>query len=264
MGIHKTRCSVVLLLRDAYTGLKPAPSSVSLQVEGAYSAKPIVKMAEGIWVFADLVQDPAIITINSPIYSKQVLTINLAELNPLDPTVTVSLIPGRSYPLPSDAVVLSGILISAAGKPLDGVTVQAALCDERGAKARLTTDALPGSAEIETAPILGKVAEGDRYEIRSRDGQWIEECKIVGFGTDRRKLKLSNPLQFAVPRGSVLLPVITAISDAAGEFHIVFRPPIASSAFKVEVRASSQQLKHESVHILQARRNQVLDPFILT
>ncbi|SDW54991.1 hypothetical protein [Paenibacillus sp. CF384] len=264
MGIHKTRCSVVLLLRDAYTGLKPAPSSVSLQVEGAHVTKPIVKTGDGLWVFTDLARDPAIITINSPIYSKQVLTINLAELNPLDPLVTVALLPGRSYPLPPDATVLTGRLQSAAGKSLEGIAVRAALCDERGAKARLTTDALPGSTEFETAPILGRISEGDRYEIRSRDGQVLEECEIAGFGTDRRKVKVSNPIQSAVPRGSLLLPIITAICDASGEFRIVFRPPLASSTLKVEVSVNSGQVKHESVHILQAGRNSIQDPIILT
>ncbi|WP_219837886.1 hypothetical protein [Paenibacillus sp. R14(2021)] len=261
MGISVTRCSLVLLLRDGFTGSRPDPSSVTVHVKGL-SIKPIIK-PDGLWIFTNLADEPITIVVDSLIYCRQTLEVMPSKLNKLEPVVAVSLMPGRAYPLPPSAVTLTVSTVTASGQPLKGVTGQAVLCDERGARARLSADALPGMADIETIPLLGKIAAGDAYELRSREGTVIARCVIGANGSDSRKFKLAAPLAKPAAKGSFMIPVIQASSDQIGELRFVFRPPVQGS-FEVELLLSYRSQTQTTRFHLHEGRNEIAAPIVFT
>ncbi|WP_274650175.1 hypothetical protein [Paenibacillus humicola] len=262
MRTFVSRCSLALVVRDAFTGLAPSPSSVTVRVAGT-SRKPVVKR-EGIWVFSDLAPGAAVVRIESPIYAAKTLRIDPSTLNPLNPIKAVSLMPGRAYPLPSGATALDLTFSDAEGRRASGAAVSAVMTDDRAARARIAADAPAGAAVLEALSVAGRPAPGDCYLIRTREGEILDRCRLAGMGPEDRRIRLDEPLAAAISKGSLLLPVMEADADANGFVRLVFRPAVQTPEFTISLEAESGgrlRLK-ETLRLLEGRIN-VAGPLVL-
>jgi hypothetical protein len=101
----KTRASLAVLIIDDYTNKVISDGSVQVLVEGA--KKPIRK-AEGYYIFLNLEQKQAELTVKSDRYVTEKRSINLEDLSPKEPILKLRVKPGKNYSLPKGTTIICG------------------------------------------------------------------------------------------------------------------------------------------------------------
>ncbi len=101
----RTRASLAVLVLDDYTGRVLKDSGILVSVEGA--ARPVRK-SEGYYVFLNLSQRMAALTVKSDRYAPEQRLVDLEALGGRDPVLKIRLKPSRRYPLPQGTTSLLG------------------------------------------------------------------------------------------------------------------------------------------------------------
>jgi hypothetical protein len=102
-----TRLSFAVRLKDDFTEEKPASQIKVTELEENIIA---AKNRSGYYFFTDLAGGNHTIRIFSGIYFSQELTKNTSLLDPKDPVIEVILKPAPSYPFPSNATLIRGVI----------------------------------------------------------------------------------------------------------------------------------------------------------
>ncbi len=102
-----TRLSLAVRLKDDYTEEKPAGHIKVTDMEENIKA---VKNRSGYYIFTDQAAGNHTIRIISGIYFSQELTLNTSLLDPKDPVIDIILKPVPSYPFPSNATLIRGVI----------------------------------------------------------------------------------------------------------------------------------------------------------
>lgn len=111
---RKTKLSFAVSLVDEYTKEKPIGGiEVSLKETGARA----VKNPGSYYLFLNLPDGSYTVQVKSDYYFDEVVGgINPAELDPRSPVVPITLKPTPSYPFPSAATLIRGMVYDSAGK----------------------------------------------------------------------------------------------------------------------------------------------------
>ncbi len=116
-----TKLSLAVFILDDYSGGMPICAvNVSLK-DGA--EKPI-KNPGSYYLFLNLPGDTYTVRVMSDYYfAEESGTINIDELDPADPVVSITLKPDPSYPFPPGANLIRGMVYDSEGKSISGARV---------------------------------------------------------------------------------------------------------------------------------------------
>ncbi len=116
-----TKLSLAVFLMDDYSGGMP-PCAVNVSLK-EIEEKPI-KNPGSYYLFLNLPGDTYTVRVRSDHYfAEESGTINIAELDPADPVVSITLKPDPSYPFPSGATLIRGMVYDSEGKSVSGARV---------------------------------------------------------------------------------------------------------------------------------------------
>ncbi|MBD2867594.1 hypothetical protein [Paenibacillus arenilitoris] len=233
-SVSVTRCSLVVSPVDVWTRRLPAPSALSVSLQGVQK-KPIRK-PDGTYLFLDLPPGSYALEVASPFFLPYWETIVTSELDPLSPLVTVPLMPGPGYAYPPSATGVTFLLCGEDGRPLPGAPVDAYIDDDSAARGRLAQETLEAGAWSASIGLLqGKTVAGESLLLR---GQGKEELVRVAETLPGGGLRFRQPVKESYRRGAVLLPAVRTVSAPNGTVLLPLRGTLPPS-FTVKASATS-------------------------
>ncbi|MCM3142907.1 hypothetical protein [Brevibacillus sp. MER 51] len=253
--------SYAVRLVDMYT--RGAPFRSSLSVRLANHPQVPIEKGDGWYIFTDLPDGIYTLNISSREYMDRSVTFSVITGSTSCSERIVYLHPSPAYPFrPGDSLV-RGRACVADGSPAGGACVQAVISYERDAPVRLAEDADKEATELIVASKKGQVDLADAFLLET------STCKgtIIRFASPPkgRVYPLTEPLSFAYPRGTVLLPLLETHCDDRGEFVVAL--PLflekTHARMKIEVRReetagfaelSIQAGTNQSIGIIQMNR----------
>ncbi|WP_141680348.1 hypothetical protein [Bacillus sp. FJAT-26390] len=252
-----TRCSLVVSPIDVWTRRLPAPSALIVLLEGVHS-KPIRK-PDGTYLFLDLSPGSYLLTITSPAFIPYQQIIETASLPPLNPIVTVPLLPSPGYAYPAASTAIAFALNDASGTPCAGVKVWAYASEDTSARGRISQDLLPAGADTAMIGLLqGQTVAGESLLLR---GQGMEELVRVAEVLHGGGIRLEQPVKGSYRRGAALLPAVDTRSAHNGIVILPFRGTLPRS-FAVKAFAESESSNASAE--LTARAGEVITAQSLT
>ncbi|WP_138752596.1 hypothetical protein [Paenibacillus sinopodophylli] len=229
--ISITHCSLVIAPIDIWTRRLPMSSALVVALEGVHK-KPIRK-PDGTYLFLDLVPGSYVLTVTSSAFIPFKQQIETAELNKLNPVVTVPLLPGSGYAYPSSVTGISFSLCDSSGASCDGASVWAHASEDSTARARLVQDTLAGAETAFIGLLQGQTVAGESLLLR---GQGMEELVQVAEVLPGGGLRFVQPLKQSYRRGASLLPAVQTRSAHNGVVILPFRGTLPRS-FAVQAYA---------------------------
>lgn len=229
-------CSLVVAPVDVWTRRLPAPSQLTVSLEGVYK-KPIRK-PDGTYLFLDLSPGSYILTVTSPAFITYKQTIETAALPKLNPVVTVPLLPGPGYAFRAASTALTFALCDTYGCPSAEAEVWAYASDDAAARGRIAQDSLQSGAYTSAIGLMqGQTVAGESLFIR---GQGKEELVRVAEVLSGGGIRFEQPVKDSYRRGALLLPAVNTRSAHNGIVILPFRGALPH-AFAVKVFASCGQ-----------------------
>lgn len=211
------RASIVLSLRDAFTGRALGKNSVLLLLDGE-RFRP--EYHEGGWfVFLNLEPGMHEITVRGePRYRDERITVEVAQSGTLERIVGMK--PSRGYPL-GNAVRVS-LTVTRGGKPAPGERVYLAVSG--AAEMKLSQDVLsPGDNEAKFyfRGNIGGISFPAQYLIA--DKKTSELCVVSGI--DGTVGAFEIPVSYEHKRGTGFYPCTTYLTDDSGMVTAYFASP---------------------------------------
>lgn len=230
-----TRVSLVVCTIDSYTALPRSGGNISVRLEGMAWKIPVRK-AGGYYVFTDLPEGLYNVIVYSDVYLEEITAVNIADLDPKNPVINITLKPRVYYPFPEGATLVRLSLRGGNGLAIPAAPVTAVMITENCARAKLSGE-LSGDGEntIQVAYVSGRISAGDVYLISEKDNKESEYCSIACLREDAKCFGLQGRLQHPHQRGALLLPVVRTRTDSRGETVIYFREPYPGN-FKVRLQ----------------------------
>jgi hypothetical protein len=231
-----TRVSLVVCTIDDYTALPRSGGNISVRLEGMTWKIPVRKPG-GYYIFTDLPEGLYNVKVYSDVYMEEATAINIAELDPKNPVIYVTLKPRVYYPFSEGATLIRLSLRDGNGLAVPDAPVTAVMITENCARAKLSGE-LNGDGEnaINVAYVSGRISAGDVYLISEKDNKESEYCSIACLKEDAKCFGLQGRLQHPHKRGALLLPVVRTRTDQRGETVIYFREPCPVN-FKIRLQA---------------------------
>lgn len=253
---HVSRCSLVVSPVDVWTRRVPAPSALSVTLAGVHQ-RPIRK-SDGTYLFLDLPLGSYALTVTSPTFIPYQTIIETQMLPPLNPVVTVPLLPGSGYAYPTAATAIVFRLCDAAGAPVAHAEVEAYADEDAAARGRMSQDTLsPGTSSLAIGSVQGQTIAGESLLLR---GQGKQELVRVAEALPGGNLRFEQPVAESYRRGALLLPAVVTRSTEDGTVLLPFRGTLPQ-AFTVKV--SVRNGKRSSSAELTARAGQVITEQVL-
>ncbi|MED1946535.1 MULTISPECIES: hypothetical protein [Brevibacillus] len=226
--------SYAVRLVDMYT--KGAPFRSSLSVRLASHPQVPIEKGDGWYIFTDLPDGIYTLNISSREYMDRSVTFSVITGSTSYSERIIYLHPSPAYPFRSGDSLVRGRACVTDGSPAGGACVQAVISYERDAPVRLAEDADKEATELIVASKKGQVDLADAFLLET------PTCKgtIIRFASPPkgRVYPLAEPLSFAYPRGTVLLPLLETNCDDRGEFVVAL--PLflekTHARMKIEVR----------------------------
>ncbi|CAI6081383.1 hypothetical protein [Cohnella sp. JJ-181] len=209
-----SRCSLVVLPVDPWTGRAISGAGVAVRLEGL-PYRP-VRTTEGGYAFTDLAGGELVIVVEAPLRLTYRRSVDLSTLPMQAPVVLVPMLPGSRLDPPPGATGLRLRISDSAGKPLPGVGVFAWLEEESCSRGRLADDYPAGADGLRFAPENGRLLPGDPFVIMDRGGKAIERCRAGPDTGLPGTLALEAPTDRDWRRGAILLPASSSRSDSDG------------------------------------------------
>jgi hypothetical protein len=209
----KAKASLVILVIDDYTGKVIADGSI--QVSIANAAKPVRK-SEGYYVFINLEQSKAELTITSERYTEENISIDLDAITKTEPIVKVRVKPSRNYSLLSGTTFITGY-----AEPLCEIRV---ICDNMQKYFRLLYDYDP-KENNEIISIFNPEntdMDGKLLMIKGKDDDSSETFYIKSTKDRENNLyQMDKVLENSYKKiGSKIYPVFVTKADTEGEYFI--------------------------------------------
>ncbi|TKI54341.1 carboxypeptidase-like regulatory domain-containing protein [Brevibacillus antibioticus] len=225
--------SYAVRLVDMYTRGTPFGSSLSVRLAN-HPQVPVCK-GDGWYIFTDLPDGIYTLTISSLEYMDQSVSFSTTGSTSYSERI-IYLHPSPTYPFKVGDFLVRGRACVEDGSPAEGAYVQAVISYERDAPVRLAEDADKEATELIVASKKGQVDLADAFLLET------PTCKgtIIRFAgpPSGRVYPLTEPLSFAYPRGTVLLPLLETNCDDRGEFVVAL--PLflekTHARMKIEVR----------------------------
>lgn len=250
-SISITHCSLVVAPIDIWTRRQPAPSALSVSLEGVHK-KPVRK-PDGTYLFLDLPPGSYLLTVTSPNFIPYKRLIETAGLNKLNPVVTVPLLPSPVYAYPSASTAVAFPLCDDSGAPCAGADVWAYASEDQAARGRIAQDTLAAGVDVAIIGLLqGQTVAGECLLIR---GQGNEELVQVAEVLPGGGLRFEKPLQKSYRRGASLLPAVQTQSAHNGIVILPFRGTLPRSFV---VKAVASYGKSSTTAELTARAGEVI------
>ena len=205
------KLSLSVQLTDDLTGQPIRGSNARVWIDGR---KPPIKKDGGRYIFTDLEPGEYILKAEGGTYTytETVCTVSESGMK----SVTIRLIPNRSYPLPSDAVHIEG-------KAEPGAVIRM-YSDDKHSAFKLLYDAEKGSDIIGIYHGSGVNLLGKLLKIMSPDGTG-EYIKIAAFeNKEKSEYKLSKELDNGYMKlGTVIIPASECVADSKGRFLLLIK-----------------------------------------
>ncbi len=219
----KTSSSLVVTLRDAYTGGQPRiDRETKVYLEGV-PAKPVAKPG-GCFIFPVLPRGDYRLVIKTLFYLEKELTVSLDGAGSDYVVRSVSLYPRFNYPYSNGATLVRAALLTSGGKPLPGVKVRGTVISPECAIARLAQDNTGQGITKICLSRNGVMTPGDIYGLRGVAADEVKEyCSILALPGHDKYFTLAEPLQNEYKRGAMFMPVAITSSDEVGEVVLFFR-----------------------------------------
>lgn len=250
-SVSITRCSLVVSPIDVWTRRLPAPSALTVSLEGVHK-KPIRK-PDGTYLFLDLSPGSYTLTVTSSTFIPFKQNIETASLKKINPVVTVPLLPGPGYAYPAASTALAFPICDAAEAPCAGAKVWAYACEDAAARARVAQDLLLAGAETVTIGLLqGQTAAGESLLLR---GQGNEELVRVAEVLPGGGLRFEQPVKESYRRGASLLPAVQTRSAHNGNVILPFRGTLPRT---FTVKAFAETERGSAAAELTARAGEVI------
>lgn len=216
-----SKVSLVLNLRDSYTGEVPGDPTLRVELLGQY-AKPIRK-GRGLYIYENLPVDKVTIDIRSSWYENVRREIDLSELGE-DMMCHVRLDPTASYPYPPSATLIRAkVDASVCGE--ERTKVSAFALDPDCAITRLSDKATKGVAKVGVASLSDTLKPGDMMVAYSNDLKLhpVDIHEIISMEDNGRTLHLREPIKHTFPKGTSLMTVSQTYCDVNGEMVVPIR-----------------------------------------
>lgn len=208
--------SYAVRLVDMYTRGAPFRSSLSVCLAN-HPQVPVCK-GDGWYIFTDLPDGIYTLTISSREYMDRSVTFSVTTGSTSYSERIIYLYPSPVYPFRAGDSLIRGRACVEDGSPTGGAYVQAVISYERDAPVKLAEDAAKEATELIVASKKGQVDLADAFLLET------PTCKgtIIRFAgpPKGRVYPLTEPLSFAYPRGTVLLPLLETNCDDRGEFVV--------------------------------------------
>jgi hypothetical protein len=219
ISLGANRLLVVQLL-DVYTSSAPRDPRISVLVPQLIRAP--IRKSGGLIVFQDVEDGIYEVQVVSESYLPEMVQVDTATLDPLNPVVTVVLTPSPAYPFGGGDTLVRASLRDGRGTPAKGVQVRALVTSETCARARLAQEIEPGGSEMALNRVMGRLHQGERLLVKGTADAQDEVCLIAQEPDGARSVSVAEPLQQSHPRGALVLPVVETRSDARGEVVLAF------------------------------------------
>ena len=205
------KLSLSVQLTDDLTGRPIKGSNARVWIEGQ---KPPIKKESGRYIFTDLLPGEYVLKAEGGVYTYAETKCTVSE-NEME-SITIRLIPNRSYRLPSDAVHIEG-------KAAPGAVIRMYSTDKLSAY-KLLYDVKKGSEVIGIYHGSGVNIEGKLLKIISSDktGEYI---KISAYeNQDKSEYRLCEKLEADRTKlGTVIVPASECIADDKGSFLLLIK-----------------------------------------
>jgi hypothetical protein len=206
--------SLIVLVIDDYSNKVVISSGLSVEVEG--EKKPIRK-PDGYYVFLNLKNKAANLTIRCNTYYTEKRSVDLTQLKNTDPVIKIRVKPNKYYPALHQATCLQGI-----GKPGCEVRV---VCEDAMKHFRLLYDYNKDDMKDEIAIYNpdNNDLEGKLFQIMDKDRKHKEMfCAVKSKETQNSLYKIEPPLKNTYQKvGTKILPVFSSKTDSNGEYFIM-------------------------------------------
>ncbi|WP_166240029.1 beta-sandwich domain-containing protein [Paenibacillus turpanensis] len=218
----KSRVSLIVCLYSAITREEVYIQDITVWLEGV-AAKPAVK-SDGCFIFDNVPEGFYTLHIASTYYFAEKREIQVNSTSSSTSMIQIGLLPLPSYPFSMGLSILRISVRTQRNQPVADAFIELTVIQEDGARGRITQEIQEsGSTVLTLGAVTGTVWPTDRYLLRSRSANKIEEqIQIEKVSELGRRAELGHPLQHAYPRGSYLLPVVKTITDANGEAVAAF------------------------------------------
>ena len=207
----RIRISLAILLIDDFTGKIMIEPSFRIAVRGA--GKPIRK-SDGFWIFTNLTEPEAQVSIIGPCYQSEYIRLDLTTLDSANPVVRIRMKPDKTYRLLKGTTCMAGFLP-------DGAALMV-FCEQGNDYKKLLVDYEQGSAEISLYQGGNEEMEGKLCCIADKDKK--KEIIKLGRMTDREKglYQLAQPpLREYKKIGTKIYPVSLAQArEDGGEYFL--------------------------------------------
>lgn len=253
MGIERivrTQLSLVVMVVDSYTRSSPKGSLPQVVLK-ENSTKPLRK--DNAYYFTNLKSGVYTIQVECTNYIYEELKVDLKELSPLHPVVSIWLKPKPTYSADSMAFVVKSAVRNKSGKSLESVQVEAIVTSSEGLKARLAGEAKKGSNAISLIGGMNSLEEGETVAIRDGDTPQNELVTIVSKRVATNEFILQKPLRNSYAQGDKLYFCTQTITDHLGEYAI-YISMYKAKEISVELRFTyGQRLFHKEVTLEQGK-----------
>lgn len=230
-----SRCSLVVLPVDAWTGRALSGPDVTVRLEGAPGRA--LRTSEGGYAFIDVAGAECAVVVEAPFRLPWRRTVDLTALPRQAPVVLAPLLPGSRANPPPGATGLRLRIADAAGKPVPGVAVFAWTEEEGCGRGRLADDCTGGAVTLRYAPENGRLLPGDAFVITDRSGHTVERCRAGPDTGQPGYVALEAPVVRDWRRGAMLLAASSTRSDSDGIATLPLRGAYPSR-FRVKAELS--------------------------
>lgn len=246
------RVSLVLRLFDDYD-LKTIENGVNIYLNG-YNLKPIRK-AGGYLVFTNLENDVYKIEIKSESYLTENFTVNLKDLDNLNPVINIRLKPNPKSFFKEDGVVIRFKVFDKNEMPVKNGQIKGVL---------YTKDYFVGQVKNEKISISDKNIFIDEFyeDFFSGDSLYIEsvrkeKCEFITIynKVDKGSYSVNEPIKNTHKRGEKLRKAIITRTDSEGNGVVYFKSLLTNKNKIKIIITSSEDIKEVVMDVEEAQVN---------
>lgn len=223
-----TRLSLAVRIIDDFTEKEPL-GSVSVTIKN--QEVRAVKNLSGYYLFTNLSVGMYKVEVQSEFYLPEARIVNINDLDPLNPVITITLIPNSTYPFPAGVTLIRGIVHDLEGEAVPGVRILVdTVFPESTTRARLGPEnAKSGANQVALMDFSKSFKTDDILMVKNSKQSHIEFIRIGLPLPDSpdQPFNLVNPLKFNHISGTPLYysqvnRVLETNTNQKGEFAIYF------------------------------------------
>ncbi|WP_432666848.1 hypothetical protein R9X47_10885 [Wukongibacter baidiensis] len=218
-SVIRKKVSFALRLIDDYD-LQPVSSGVDIIINKELYRS--IKKSGGYYIFTNLEEDDCEINIESEIYFKEKIEIDVSSLDPLNPLINIRLKKKPEYFSAQGATIVRFKLIDEGNKPIVGALVEAFIDTKNYYEGELSEACKKSEELVSIKKFYSEIQPGDTFYLNAGSGDNGEFVKVVNKKDDT-KFVLNKPLLFDHSKGGKLIKAFISKTDEKGNGLIYFR-----------------------------------------